>query len=181
MCRITGQHPTLCMTSNTTWRGSPNTEKRFCTDRLQKDCEISYGRYVKQKMLKSSRVLFRRTMSIFLYRCLPIFLSPSSCNRSKEKLPTSFSPNTKTSQSTSGVATYGGGDTSQLPPATLPMKSLWSIVPHRKFKRTMVTSILPHKEEAASADSSLPPIGSFKPTSFSWWWFSLTLLLHNES
>jgi hypothetical protein len=118
------------------------------------------------------KVLSPKTTSIFLYRCLPIFLSPSSCNRSKEKLPTSFSPNTKTSQSTSGVATYGGGDTSQLPPATLPMKSLWSIVPHRKFKRTMVTSILPHKEEAASADSNLPPVGSFKPTSFSWWWFS---------
>ena len=172
MCRTTGQHPTPCMTSNTTWCGSPNTEKRFCTDRLRRDCETLYERYAKQKMLKSSKVLSPRTTSISLYRCLPIFLSPNSCNRSKERHPTSSSPNIKTSQNTSGVATYGGGDTSQLPPATLPMKLLWSIVPHRKFKRTMVTSILPHKEEAASADSSLPPIGSFKPTSFSWWWFS---------
>jgi len=36
----------------------------------------------------------------------------------------------------------------------------------------MVTSILPHKEEAALADSNPPSIGSFKPTGFSRWWFS---------
>ena len=37
----------------------------------------------------------------------------------------------------------------------------------RIFRRMMVTSILPHKEEAASADSNPPSIGSFKPRSLS--------------
>jgi hypothetical protein len=36
----------------------------------------------------------------------------------------------------------------------------------------MVTSILLYKEEAASADSNPPSIGSFKPTDFSRRWFS---------
>jgi hypothetical protein len=36
----------------------------------------------------------------------------------------------------------------------------------------MVISILPHKAEAALADSSIQHIGFFEPTGFSRWWFS---------
>ena len=38
----------------------------------------------------------------------------------------------------------------------------------------MVTSKLPHKGELALADSSSACIGSFKPTGFSRWWFSVS-------
>ena len=36
----------------------------------------------------------------------------------------------------------------------------------------MVILILPHKGEAALADSRIQYVGSFEPTGFSRWWFS---------
>ena len=39
----------------------------------------------------------------------------------------------------------------------------------------MVISILPHKGEAALADSSIQYVGFFEPTGFSRWWFSFNI------
>lgn len=54
-------------------------------------------------------------------------------------------------------------------PVSKLMQSLEGKTSYKLLSEYKDLSKLPHKEEAVSAGSSQPPIGSFKPTSFSWW------------
>ena len=110
---------------------------------------------------------------VHLFVSVPPHLSISKLMQSlKGKTSYKLLAEYKEISASSGVATYGAGDTLRPHRATSPMKSSWNTLPPRTLKKRMVISTLPHNGEAALADSRSPYIGSFEPTGFSRWWFS---------
>ncbi len=84
---------------------------------------------------------------------------------------TSSLPNTRSFHDSSGADTYGAGDILSHHQATSLMRLSWNTSPLRTSRKMMAISTSPHNGEAALADSSYQPIGSFEPTGFSRWWF----------